>query len=84
MTAEEYLKQYRIEDDTIYNSVDEIVGTLSQIMNDYHENEKENNVVYELNEMCGQSLSPDNLEKWEEVLDALRLARPALKFTKEN
>jgi len=36
MNAIEFLKTYRIyEDDTIYNSVDEIVGTISQLMEEY-------------------------------------------------
>ena len=38
MKAEDYLKEHRIYDDeTIYNNVGDIVGTLSQLMNDYHE-----------------------------------------------
>lgn len=40
MKAEDYLKEHRIYDDEIiYNNVGDIVGTLSQIMNDYHESE---------------------------------------------
>ena len=40
MKAEDYLKEYRIyNDEIIYNSVGDMVGTLSQLMNDYHESE---------------------------------------------
>ena len=36
MNAIEFLKQNRVyEDETIYNSVGEIVGTLSQLMEEY-------------------------------------------------
>ena len=46
MKAEDYLKEHRIYDDeTIYNSAGDIIGTLSQLMNDYHESEvKELNI----------------------------------------
>ena len=36
MKAIEFLKQHRVyEDETIYNSVGEIVGTVSQLMEEY-------------------------------------------------
>jgi len=36
MKAIEFLKEYRVyEDETVYNSVGEIVGTVSQLMEEY-------------------------------------------------
>ena len=36
MTAIEFLKQHRVyEDETIYNSAGEMVGTVSQLMEEY-------------------------------------------------
>ena len=54
MKAEDYLKEHRIYDDeTIYNSAGDMVATLSQLMNDYHESEvKKLNIPAVIKSVC--------------------------------
>ena len=54
MKAEDYLKEHRIYDDeTIYNSAGDMVATLSQLMNDYHDSEvKKLNIPAVIKSVC--------------------------------
>lgn len=76
MTAKEFLKEHRIyEDDIIYNSIGEIVGTMTQLMEEYTNIKSQKELVHDQLKSFILKVSRgfDDSEKYSIVEDAKRL-----------